>query len=458
MDADLSIAASSLDAATTSIAVTSENIANASTPGYVDETAQVQALPGGDYLGIGDGVQVVDISQANDVLLAANNLQAQGALSNLSALQQVATGVEDLFPLASTPSSSSDSSTTDNSIAGQLANFWSAWDTVAASPSSQAPETEVVDMAQGLASSLNEASSQLSQLSSDTVSDLGSQVSQVNSLLTQVASLNQSIVQTEGAGASVNQLQDQLNNVVGQLAQLTGASVQMQSNNTATVSVSGVTLVQADQADSLSVSMSDGTASVTVQPGGVSLPMTSGSIAGLVLGINQYIPQYQSALDGVASALANTVNNQLAQGYTTSGISGASEPLFTGTTAATIAVNPAVAANPSLLAVATTTGAAAVNDGSNAQAMAELGTVSTGPDAAYQNLISGIGTLVQGLNSQVTSQTSVADQVQSALQSVTGVDQNTQLTDLIQYQQVYEASAQLLNIVNSSLQSLLEAV
>lgn len=457
MDPALSIAASSLDAATTAIAVTSENIANTNTPGYVNETAQMAAIPGGNDLGVGDGVQVTNIAQANDALLASNNWQAQGALANLSSLQQVATGIENVFPLASGTVGSS-TGATDNSIAGQLASFWSAWDGIATSPSSQAPRTQVVDMAQGLASTLNQASTQLGQLSSNSVAELGDQVGQVNALLGQAATLNQAIVRTEGAGASTNQLTDQMNNVVGQLAQLVGANAQMQSNGTATVSVGGITLVQGAQADTLAVSVIGGTAAITAQPGGVGVPVSGGSVAGLLLGINQYIPQYQSTLNGVADALVTTVNNQLAAGYTASGVSGSTEPLFVGSGAAGIAVNPTVAADPTLLAAASTTGPAAVNDGSNAQAMAELGTVPTGPDAAYQGLVQGIGTLTQGLNSQVASQSAVANQANQALQAISGVDQNTQLTDLLQFQQVYEASAKLLSIVDTTVQSLMAAV
>lgn len=457
MDPALGIAASSLDAATTAIAVTSENIANANTPGYVNETAQMAAIPGGGMLGVGDGVQVTDISLANNALLATNNWQAQGALANLGSLQQMATAIEDVFPLG-TGTIGSSTGATDNSLAGQLANFWSSWDGIATSPSSLAPRTQVVDMAQGLASTLNQAATQLTQLSSNSVAQLGDQVSQVNALLTQAAALNQSIVRTEGAGASTNQLTDQMNNVVGQLSQLVGANAQMQSNGTADINVGGITLVQGSQADTLSMTVTAGTASVVAQPGGVTVPVSGGSVAGLLLGVNQYIPEYQNQLNGVANALATTVNTQLAAGYTASGVSGATEPLFVGTGAAGIAVNSAVAADPTLIAAATTTGPGAVNDGSNAQAMAELGTVSTGPDAAYQNLVQGIGTLTQGLNSQVASQTAVANQANQSLQAVTGVDQNTQLTNLLQFQQVYQASAKLLSIVDAAIQSLMAAV
>jgi flagellar hook-associated protein 1 FlgK len=455
----LSIASSSLDAMRAAMATTSENIANAQTPGYVDESAQLSALPGGDALGVGDGVQVTTVAQAANALLAANNSQAQGSLANLSALQQVLTGVENLFPLGNSTSSTSGTSAND-SLAGDLASFWSQWDSVAADPTAPAPLTQLVTMAQGITQNLNETSSALSSLATNAQGQLTQQISQVNGLLSQAAQLNQSILTQggSGTGAGANQQVDQLNAVVGQLSQLAGVTVSTQQNGTAFISIGGIALVQGDQASSLADSTTGGVTSITTQPGGVAVPVSGGSIAGLLAGVNQYIPQFQSELDSVASALATTVNTQLAAGYTTSGVSGATEPMFTGSSASTIAVNPTVVANPALLAVASTTGAAAANDGSNAQAMAELGASAGAPDADYQKLVGDIGAATQNVNSQVTVQTSVANQAQQSLQAVTGVNQDQELTNLMQFQQIYQASAKLITVVDTAVQSLLSAV
>jgi flagellar hook-associated protein 1 FlgK len=458
MDEAMSIAASSLNAERVAMTATSENVANAQTPGYVDETAQVSTLPGGDSLGVGDGVEVTTVSQATNALLAANNWQAQGALANLGSLQQSLTAIEDVFPLASEPSTSASSTTTNASLSGQLANFWSAWDAIAEAPSSLAPRTEIVNMAQGLVTSLSEAATQLTQVQTNSTEQLGNQVEQVNSLLSQVAELNQSIVTTEGSGASANQLVDQLNAAVSTLSELAGVDVRMLGNGTAAVSIGGVAVVQGDNAATLSLSTTGGVTSVVASPGGVTAPISSGSMAGLLSSLNQYLPDYRQQLDTVADDLASTVNGQLAAGYTASGASGATDPLFVGTGAAGLAVNPAVVADPMLLAASGTAGAAAANDGSNAQAVAELGTVTTGPDAAYQTLVQSIGADTQNVNSQLEAQTSVANQAEQAQQAVSGVNMTQELTNLVSFQQNYEASAKLMTVVDATVQSLLTAV
>ena len=457
MDAALSIADSSLNAERTALTVTSQNIANNQTAGYVRETATMTPLPGGDLEGVGGGVVVASVAQATNTLLAANNYQAQGALSNLSAAQQLLTSIENVFPLGQGTNSST-SSASNSSISGQLANFWSDWDSVNADPSSLAPRSAVVQAAQGLVTSFNEASTQLSQIQQNASAELTDQVGQLNQLLTQAAQLNNAILVTSTGGGDPSSEKDQLNGVIGQLSQVAGVSLRTQSDGTSTISIGGITVVQGNTASTISLTTAGGTTSLLASPTGVAVPVTSGSIAGLLAGINQYIPQYQSDLDQTADALATTVNTQLAAGYTASGASGSLDPLFTGTSAQSLAVNPAVMNDPQLLAAASTTGAAAGNDGSNAQAMAELGTSPTGPDATYRSLIQSIGAVTQSVGSQVTAQTAVASQAQAALSAGTGVNLDTELTNLMSYQQNYQASAKLLTTVDQAMQSLLDAV
>ena len=90
--------------------------------------------------------------------------------------------------------------------------------------------------------------------------------------------------------------------------------------------------------------------------------------------------------------------------------------------------------------------------------MAELGAVTTGPDAAYQTLVQNIGADTQNVNSQLDAQTSVANQAEQAQQAVSGVNMTQELTNLVTFQQNYEASAKLMTVVDATVQSLLTAV
>ena len=332
MDQAMSIAASSLNAERVAMTATSENVANAQTPGYVDETAQISTLPGGDSLGVGDGVEVTGVSQATNAMLTANNRQAQGALSNLGSLQQLLTAsrTSSRWPPSRPPASST---TTNASLSGQLATFWSSWDAIAEAPSSLAPRTEIVDIAQGLVSSLNEAATQLTQLQTNTTEQLG-----------EPGRAGQLLALPDGRAQPVDPLDDR---AAGRteparrpaqrrrqpLSSLAGVDVRMRGNGTASVSIGGVKVVQGDNAATLSLSRP--VASPPSSPVRAASPRRSPAARwpGLLSALNQYLPQYRQQLDSVANALATTVNGQLAAGYNASGTPGTT-PLFTGTTAA----------------------------------------------------------------------------------------------------------------------------
>ena len=459
----LDIAASALNAQQAGMDTIAQNLANANTPGYVAEGPVLTTNPPGDLLGVGTGVRVAGISQVPDQLAQTANQQAQGGLAQATALQQVLTQAQATFPEPN-----------GQGLSTQLANFWSAWDAIAQNPGNQAPYTQVADMAQGLATSLNQASTQLSQTASNTTSQLTTMVSADNGLLSQIAQINTQIASVKGGGGSANSLIDQQNQLANQLASDLGATATTQPDGTMNVSIGGSTLVQGGTVDTLNVGTVTGSGGGTAlgiinTANNAALSVTSGTAAGYLVAVNTYLPKYQSQLNTVAQALATTVDTQLASGYTTTAGT-AGDPLFvqsgtsgagattTGITATNIAVNPSVTANPqNTLGVSSVSGSASNNAG-NAQAMAELGTSATGPDQAYTSLIQGLGTDVQGVNNQVTSQTSLANAANQNLQEIAGVNTNQQMVTMLSYQHAYQAAAQVITVTNTMIQSLLQAV
>jgi flagellar hook-associated protein 1 FlgK len=444
-DLALSIAASGLNAQQTAMDTISENLTNANTPGYVAETTQLVTDPGGDLIGVGDGVRVASITQNSDGLLATNAQQSQGVLSQSTSLQQVLQGAQSVF---AEPGSSG--------ISADLSAFWQSWDAISQNPSSPAPRTQVIDMAQNLASDFQQASQQLNNLQNNAQAQVSATVDQTNTMLQQVASLNKQITATEGSGAPANSLIDQRNQIMNQLASNIGAVGVAQSDGTMNVNVGGVTLVQGSWSDTLNATGGTGNMSIVAEASGVTLPASAGTVAGQLAAINQYLPAYQAQLDTTANNLESTVNTQLAAGFTATGVSGA--PLFQGTGAAALGVNAAIVGNPQLIAASSTaTQPDATNDGGNAQAMAELFNATTGPDVQYQSLIQGLGSQVQAVNNQVQAQTSVANAAQQNLQSIVGVNTNDEMVQMLSYQQTFQASAKLVSTVDTMMQALIQA-
>ncbi len=458
----LSIAGTGLQAARDGMDAVAQNLANANTPGFVSEQAQITASPTTDPLGIGSGAYVNGIAQASDAVLAADTLAASASSASSSALQQTLSTVQAIFPEPG-----------PNGLASQLSTFWSSWDSIATNPSQLAPRTEVVNQAQSIVSTLHQEYAQLSQTAANTNSQIASMTSEVNTLFSQVASLNQSIVSSIASGSQPNSLIDQRNSLVNQLGQDVGVTTRAQPNGSLDVYVGGFAMVQGNTADSLTVKTSGSPPSTSLvsKLAGLAVPVSGGTLAGLLTAVNTKIPGYQSQLDTVATDLANTVNTQLGTGWdaaanadvpagTGVGPNG-SAPLFTiptGSTgsAAAITVGAAVVANPQLLAAASSSTNGA-NDGSNAQALGELGTSATGPDQAYRTFITNLGSDVQTVTSQSQAQQSLSQSLQASYQSVVGVNTDQQTVDMLTYQQAYQASAKVVSTVNSMVQSLLAA-
>jgi flagellar hook-associated protein 1 len=101
------------------------------------------------------------------------------------------------------------------------------------------------------------------------------------------------------------------------------------------------------------------------------------------------------------------------------------------------------------------------SDGSNALAMANLGTAKSlngGTDSltsAYANYVNQVGNETNNLQSSSTSATAVLTQATSAQQSVSGVNLNEEAANLIQYQQLYQANSKVIQTASTLFTTLL---
>src|ERR1700733_4457709 len=92
------ISVSALQAFQTALAVTSNNIANANTPGYSDETANLtSAVPTSSSGGpIGGGVAVASVTRAFNQLNENQLNTSQGSLSQLTSLQSYTNQIDNI--------------------------------------------------------------------------------------------------------------------------------------------------------------------------------------------------------------------------------------------------------------------------------------------------------------------------------------------------------------------------
>ncbi|HKI33795.1 MAG TPA: flagellar hook-associated protein FlgK [Gemmataceae bacterium] len=132
--------------------------------------------------------------------------------------------------------------------------------------------------------------------------------------------------------------------------------------------------------------------------------------------------------------------------------------LFTGSSAATLGIRSDLLAHPELLSGSRN---GDTGDGSNFTKIANLQnaqTLANGTQSVGQYFaatVGDVGVRVQDLTNQQTAQQTLGQQLSSQQQSVSGVDTNEELTNLLQYQRSFQMASEYINVVNQTLTTLM---
>jgi len=94
-------------------------------------------------------------------------------------------------------------------------------------------------------------------------------------------------------------------------------------------------------------------------------------------------------------------------------------------------------------------------DGTNADALANIATAADSPDSLYQNLVNGLGVVVQASSQGVSSLSAVVANVDAQRESNSGVNLDEEMTNLLAYQRAYEAAGRMMSAVDSALDTLI---
>src|SRR6185437_6441209 len=197
----LNIALSSLQTQQRALEIAANNVANASTPGYTRQAANMTTVGGSTpaifstQTGDGQGVTISSVTRFRDAFMEIQAGLLHGSLASLDQTNATMQAIQNVYGEPS-----------DTGIGAQLSNLWSAWDAVANNPGDPGVRAVLMQQAQTLAGQFNAASSALQQLRTSTTTQLGSVVSQVNSISSSLAALNTQIQSGTVAGVNVNTL------------------------------------------------------------------------------------------------------------------------------------------------------------------------------------------------------------------------------------------------------------
>lgn len=454
----LNTALSGLRTAQQMLDISAHNIANASTPGYSRQRAQITAaapfsLPAFNRTGLpgqlGTGVSIVSIDRIRDAFLDTQIAAQVSSGGYWSARENTLNGVESVFP---EPSGSG--------LGSALSRFWSAWEDVAADPGSTAARTAVLSETSSLATRFVRDAGQLRSMITDVDQQVRGAIDEVNDLATRIAALNGQIQGIVVSGDNANDLEDQRSALIEQLSEIVPVQALRLPDGTVEILISGTDLVDHDQVRPL-VAGTDvsGHAVPTWSSGGVP-DVTDGRLAGLLELRDTTLTGYLDNLNQLAKAIADAVNAAHTAGVDAAGNAGL--PLFTyvaGSEAGTLGLNAAVGSNPSLVVSAAVAGTP--GDASIAARIADLRTSATfgsgtqTPADAYASFIGRIGTHSRQAAELAGNQALVVGQLQTRRESISGVSLDEEATDVIRFQQAYSASARVITAIDEMLDQLI---
>lgn len=455
--AGLETGLSGLQAAQAALDVVGQNVANVSTPGYHRQRAVLTAAPAlpqvSEGAQAGTGVNVTGIQRAVDHFLTSQSLTQS---SNVGYWQTTTNGLSQVQAAFQEPSSSG--------LQTAMDQFWQAWQDLSNQPQDAGVRQEVLSRAQSLIATFQSVSSQLSATQGNLDSQVVAQVASVNDLAGQIASLNAQIENAQVVGETPNDLIDQRGVLLSKLAAITSIRVQPLESGGDLVFVGGVPLVNGRTTHALeTVPSTQNPALHTVQFRSISgsVDITGGSLGADLTLRDQTIATLSTQLNTLAYQLAQAVNNQHAQGYgtdgTTTGLPFFVPPSSPQNAASQLAVNPTLIQNPQDIAAAAHPNSP--GGGNNALAIGQLNSTAISAlggtmDSYYRGMIGSLGVDAQTAQNMNQQAQLMSTTVQNQIQSVSGVSLNTQGVRLVMFQHAYDASATVIQTINSMLSTL----
>ena len=297
---------------------TSNNIANATTPGYSRESVNLVSVPG-PYIGgqsIGNGVAVNGVQRIFDQTVASQVVSATSAYNQLNTFASQAARVDNLL------------GSTTNGLASQLQSLVTSLQTVANAPTSSASRQAFLSQAQQLVSNLKSNDSALQNLNLQANAQLTADATQVTSLASSIAALNRQIMaDTSQSQQAPNSLLDQRNQLINQLATYATVTTTQQSDGSVNVYLgAGQALVTGTAAASLSTipnpydpSEDDLALTTAAGPSDVTTQISGGTLGGTLQFRSQMLDPARNSLGQIAVVLTSAVNAQNQAGLDQSG-------------------------------------------------------------------------------------------------------------------------------------------
>jgi len=438
-----------LSAYQTAIATTSQNISNVGNQDYVRRRADVGSLISPNK-GYGyrqeDNIERIESGFIQRQLWYKNQYLGRYGTDELMYAQ-----VETLF---NEPSNAG--------LSSMMSEFWNSWNDLGNDPESNTARAIVKDKAVLLSNTFNQLSRDLTTMGSEVGDDISDTVAEVNRLLNDIRSLNE-----EMSGGYSYDLADSRDGAITKLSKLMNIEVTESTDHVVSITTGGnilVPLVNNNFINTLEARVprfSDyETATVSFSEGGSVGAITGGTLGSLLDVQNDSIPAYLAELDKLAIAISTEVNAVHNTGYNLSDVTGIDFFDPNTTSAGTFSLNQDILDDTTLIASSTNPDEAGNGDIANTISNLQNGYYIDNLKYSdfYGTLISEVGSKVQEAGFLRSSQEMVVAAIQNQRDSISGVSLDEEMSNLIKYEQAYQAASRMIAVADELMQSVLNLI
>jgi len=442
MSADmLAIARSGTRAARAALDVTAQNIANASSEGYVRRSVQLSEVSASSGIGGAGsttlaGVRISGIARNADVFRQAEVRRTGGDAARASTEVQ---GLENI-----------EAAVEQSGVYKASVAFEGSLQQLLSDPTDGALRASVMESGRTLASTLNVTVASLDAAGKGLRFEAQDGVDQVNLLTGELARVNARLGRATEASATQSTLLDQRDTLLQKLSGQVDITTTFAADRTVEVRIGGATgptlLSGQTSATMAMATATDGTVSFTLD--GAAVTPASGALAGRSQALEQ-LADTRDKIDTIAAGIISAVNGAQTSGVDLQGAPGA--PLFSGTNASTIAL--ATNDGSKIATAPAGTGPQSRDAGNLAVLRGALGAAN--PSGGLDAVLFDVSSAVAGRTVTRDALASIADSASIALQTQAGVDLDQEAVNLIRFQQAFSASGRVMQVANDLFDTIL---
>ena len=456
------IATTALTTSQLALQTVSHNIANVDTPGYARQEAVLQeSTPLPSPVGpLGNGVKVSEIRRYVDKYLEDTITNKNSDLQFQKTSEQYLQQIEGIL-------------NEDNSgLTTNITGFFNAWHDLSTDPTSVPSRVTLETQGENLAGSIRRVYSDLRGLQSEINNTVGQEVDNVNRITTTIASLNQRISEA-GTDGQANDYLDQRTELLKELSGDLGiVSFEDKNHNVTVLGPDGKPLVDLNKHWNLTVSDPNATGSFSVNwedsngnLSNITPDIKTGTLGSLLHERDVDAQGFVDQLNALAKTITAQVNQIHETGYNLNQTTGISffKPV-TQNYAANMDVSDEIKNDVSNIASTSspdrptdndvTLGIAALGE-ANVPFTVNGSTTQTTPVDFVSSMLGRVGELSKNAQDLVQYQDNTMTLLKSQREAVSGVSLDEELTNMMQYQRAYQASARLISVADEMLVTVL---